>query len=112
LWRKASRSGSGKGRGRSTTALTMLKMAVAAAMQTPSVAIAARPSVFCRHNDRTPNRRSRNRLVVSSSYFFSTIFVAVIHIFPSFSATVPVTVAGFSPVQVWPNFSRTSFLAR
>jgi hypothetical protein len=43
-------------------------------------------------------------------YFFTSIFVAVIQVLPSFSATSPVTVAGFSPRHVCPNFSSTAFL--
>ena len=44
-------------------------------------------------------------------FFFSSIFAAVIQVLPSFSETAPVTVAGFSPVHTWPNFSDTSFFA-
>ena len=43
-------------------------------------------------------------------FVFSSIFVGVIQVLPSFAATVPVTTAGFSPVQTWPNFSDTAFL--
>ena len=34
--------------------------------------------------------------------FGASIFVAAIHFLPSFSVTVPVATAGFSPWQVWP----------
>ncbi len=50
--------------------------------------------------------------VLRTSYFYlaASIFVGVIQVFPSFSSTDPVTVAGFDPVHTWPNFSETAFL--
>ena len=59
-------------------------------------------------------QRPRGGAAVNARFaqlFFSTfsIFVAVIHFLPSFSATAPVTVAGRSPEQTCPNCSKTAF---
>lgn len=56
-----------------------------------------------------PSPTARRAAKLEGRYFCSSIFVGVIQLLPSFSSTVPVTMAGFFPVHTCPNLSDTAF---